>query len=334
MGQSIIEALSKPIIVDGRLVPIGCSIGIALAPRHGDDPDTLIRHADLAMYRAKASGGHTVHVYRPGMSDLSKERLELTVDLAGALERDELEVHYQPQIDCDTGDIVGAEALVRWRHPRMGLIGPDGFLPLAEDNGTIVDIDRWVLHTACTQVARWRARGLELPLLSVNLSSRSVVRSDVATAISEALDRSGLPPECLEVEVSETTLVAHRLEAGRSVAQIKDLGVRIAVDDFGATSSSLGSLMRLPLDTLKLDRSFVVDLTENPQPADVAVLRAIVAMTEALHVRCVAEGVELPSQRKFLRFLRCSVIQGFIYSRPLHVDDMEMLLADNVVAAV
>ena len=257
VAESILEALGRPIIVDGRTVPIGCSIGIALAPRHGDDPETLIRHADVAMYRAKASGGHTLCVYRPGMSDLSQDRLELTMDLAGALERDELEVHYQPQTDSDTGAVVGAEALVRWRHPRLGVIPPGGFLPLAEGNSIIEDIDRWVLRTACHQVARWRESGLVLPLVSVNLSSRSMVHLDVAVMVAEALDQSGLPPACLEVEVSETTLVAHRLEATRSVGSIKDLGVRIAVDDFGATTSSLGSLMRLPLDTLKLDRSFV-----------------------------------------------------------------------------
>ncbi len=333
VAESILEALSVPIVIDGRTVPIGSSIGIALAPRHGDDPETLIRHADLAMYRAKASGGHTVRVYWPGMSDLSQDRLELTMDLAGALERDELEVHYQPQTDADTGMVVGAEALVRWRHPRAGLIPPDAFLPLAEENGTIEDIDRWVLRTACRQAAQWREEGLQLPLLSVNLSTRSVVHANAAAMVADALESSGLPAACLEVEVSETTLVAHRVEASRSVARIKDLGVRIAVDHFGATSSSLGSLTRLPLDTLKLDRSFVVDAIDNPEPADMAVLRAIVQMTEDLQVRCVAEGVELPAQLKFLRFLRCHVMQGFLYSRPLPANDMEALLTPLVGAS-
>lgn len=316
VARTILDNMAKPFLLGDQEVYLGASIGIAIFPDHGDDPATLIQHADLAMHRSKADGGKTFGFYAPVMSELSRERVVVAAELRRALERDELVVQYQPQVDLNTGSIVGAEALVRWGHPTRGLLMPDRFLSVAEEDGSIVEIDRIVLNAACHQVVQWDAEGLGLPLVSVNMAARTLVTTDVVRLVSDALAESGLAPDRLEVEVSEH-VVTGLDGVGEKLAALRRLGVQVAIDDFGTGYSSLGQVKRFQVDTIKLDRSFVIDLTDEPDRTDVAVLRAVVRMAAEMGVRCVAEGVETVEQRKVLRHLDCRLVQGFLYSRPL-----------------
>jgi diguanylate cyclase (GGDEF)-like protein len=317
VAAAVLRSMTERFTLEGHEVYLGCSIGIAVFPEHGERPETLRSHAELAMRQAKEEGGNAIRLYAPIMSEHSRERLTIAGDLHRALDRDELVVNYQPQIDIDSGLAVGAEALVRWLHPTRGLMPPDEFLAVAEEDGSILDIDRWVLRTACQQMRRWDERGLHLPMVAVNLSARTMVHGDVSGMVVEALTGAQLSPERLEIEVSEHVVAGQAAEVAQRLVDLKALGVQLAIDDFGAGYSSLGHLKRYPIDTIKLDRSFVIDVTGQPDPTDIAVLRAVVSMASDLHLRCIAEGVETREQRKVLRFLQCHLVQGYLYSRPL-----------------
>ncbi|MDQ3106761.1 MAG: EAL domain-containing protein, partial [Actinomycetota bacterium] len=336
VARSVLESLAGAFVLDEEEVFIGASVGIAIYPVHGEAPDALRSHADLAMYEAKAEGGNAFRVYVPAMSEQSREKLLIAGELHRGLDRDELVVHYQPQIDIDSGLVVGAEALVRWQHPTRGLVPPAVFLGVAEDDGSILEIDRWVLRTACEQTRRWDEEGLHLPMVAVNLSARTMLHGDVVGMVAEALASSRLAPERLELEVSEH-VVAGQVDGAtvdRLLAELKSLGVQLAIDDFGTGYSSLGHLQRFPIDAIKLDRSFVVDVTEQPGPTDIAVLRAVVAMAGDLDLRCIAEGVETIAQRRVLKYLQCHIVQGYLYSRPVGADDFRSRLEGPVVPTV
>jgi len=324
-ASSVLRAMSERFTLADHELFVGCSIGVAVFPDHGERPETLRSHAEMAMARAKAEGGNSYRLYAPVMSELTRERLTIAGDLHRALDRGELVVHYQPQVDIDSGDVVGAEALVRWLHPTRGLMPPDEFLSVAEEDGSILDIDRWVLGVACQQMRRWDERGIHLPMVAVNLSPRSMLHADVHELVSEALESSRLSPERLEIEISEHLVAGQADEVKATLSKLRDLGVQLAIDDFGSGYSSLGHLKRFPIDTIKLDRSFVTDVTGNPDPTDIAVLRAVVSMASDLNLRCIAEGVETRAQRKVLRFLRCHLVQGFLYSRAIPGPDLTML---------
>jgi diguanylate cyclase len=319
VATAVLETLGKGFVLGEHEVFLGGSVGIAVFPEHGDEPSTLLSHADLAMYRAKAVGGNAYRLYAPVMSEQSREKLLIGGQLHRALDRHELVVHYQPQIDIDSGLVVGAEALVRWQHPTRGLVPPGLFLPVAEEDGSILEIDRWVLQTACAQTREWDRRGHRLPMVAVNVSARTMLHGDVVGMVAEALAASQLEPSRLELEVSEHVVAAPTDETGvdATLAELKGLGVQLAIDDFGTGYSSLGHLKRFPIDAIKLDRSFVVDVTGQPGPADIAVLRAVVAMAADLDLRCVAEGVETAAQRRVLKYLQCHLVQGHLYSRPV-----------------
>jgi diguanylate cyclase (GGDEF)-like protein len=327
VAESIIAALAPPYVLGDQEVFLAGSVGIAVFPEHGDDPATLLSHADLAMYRAKAEGGNTYRFYAPVMSEQSRERLLIAGELHRALDRGELVLHYQPQIDIDSNQVVGAEALVRWQHPTRGLVPPALFLHVAEEDGSIVDIDRWVLTTACEQVRAWDASGAHLPMVAVNVSARTMLHGDVVGMVAAALEATGLEPARLELEVSEHVVAS---DVGRgddvpveqTLADLKALGVQLAIDDFGTGYSSLGHLKRFPIDAIKLDRSFVVDVTGRPGPADIAILRAVVTMAADLSLRCIAEGVETVAQRRVLKYLGCHLVQGYLYSRPLPAEEL------------
>jgi diguanylate cyclase (GGDEF)-like protein len=333
VAASILEAVSRGFRLSGHDVFVGCSIGIAIYPEHGTDGTALVSHADLAMYRAKADGGNTFRLYSSVMSDQSRERLLIAGDLHRALERHELVVHYQPQIDIDSGMVVGAEALVRWQHPHRGLVPPGLFLGVAEDDGSIVDIDRWVLRTACDQVRRWDELGLHLPMVAVNLAPRTL-KADVVGMVADALAATGLAPDRLELEVSEHVVADHEGDVDRTLSALKQLGVHLSIDDFGIGYSSLGHLKRFPIDAIKLDRSFVVDVTGQPGPTDIAVLRAVVSMATELNLRCIAEGVETVSQRRMLKFLQCHLVQGHLYSKAVSADELAGRLPGPVIPSV
>jgi diguanylate cyclase (GGDEF)-like protein len=331
IGRSILAGMGRSFALGEHEVYLACSVGLAVFPDHGETPAALLQHADLAMFRAKAEGGNSMRPYAPVMSELTRERVAISAELHRALERDELELRYQPQVDLASGALAGVEALVRWRHPDRGLLSPDRFLSVAEEDGSIVDIDRWVLNTACRQGRAWLDEGHDIPMLAVNLSARTLCSSDVVGMVAEALAVSGLPASLLELEVSEHVVAGSVGEVEPKLADLKALGVQLAIDDFGTGYSSLGYLKRFPLDTIKLDRSFVSDVTDQPDRADIAILRAVVAMAGDLGLRCVAEGVETQGQRSLLGILDCGVVQGYLYSKPLPAAEFEAALLSLAV---
>ena len=332
VAASILDALADGFVLGDHEVFLGGSVGVAVFPEHGEEPETLVSHADLAMYRAKSVGGNTFRLYAPVMSEQSREKLLLGGELHRALDRQELVVHYQPQIDIDSGVVVGAEALVRWQHPTRGLVAPERFLSVAEADGSIVDIDRWVLRTACEQAREWDRHGRRLPMVAVNVSARTMLHGDVVGMVADVLGATNLEPGRLELEVSEHVVAGSPDGAGveQTLADLKALGIQLAIDDFGTGYSSLGHLKRFPIDAIKLDRSFVADVTGQPGPADIAVLRAVVAMAGDLDLRCIVEGVETVAQRRVLEYLQCHFVQGFLYGRAMAADEF----ADRLDAPV
>jgi diguanylate cyclase (GGDEF)-like protein/PAS domain S-box-containing protein len=328
VAQRIAEALRLPVLLDGREVFVSASIGIALSSPHQIGPDGVLRNADLALYRAKADGRARYAVFHPSMEALALERLEVETDLRHALDRNELMVYFQPVVDLDTGTVNELEALVRWNRPGRGIVSPMAFIPIAEETGLIVPIGQWVLEEACRWAQRWQAYSAsEKPLIvSVNLSARQFQHPELLTDIKRALHESGLDPRHLKLEITES-VVMQDAEATIEILQIlKELGIRVAIDDFGTGYSSLTYLKRLPVDTLKIDRSFVNGLGHDAQ--DTAIVDSVVALARTLQLSVTGEGVETLAQARHLRKLGCDRGQGFLYARPLPPTDMERLLAE------
>lgn len=326
VARTILESVSAPYEVEGHQLNTSCSIGISLFPADARDAQTLMRNADTAMYHAKDAGRNRYQFFSPEMNQRAVERLSLENDLRRALERDEFHLLYQPVVRVDSGAIVGVEALLRWHHPERGVVGPALFLAVAEETGLMDAIGAWVLEEACRQGALWQ-RQFDTPLrVAVNLSV-SQVRPAITGQIRELLARTGFDAEWLELEITEDLLMEN-FEANADVLRaIGDLGVGIAIDDFGVGYSSLSYLQRLPIDTVKIDRSFVHDL---PRSKDTAtIVRAIMAMTNALRLRTVAEGVEIPEQLAMLTHLGCDEYQGFRFSPPVEAAEIEQLLLDR-----
>jgi diguanylate cyclase (GGDEF)-like protein/PAS domain S-box-containing protein len=320
-------ALRAPFPLGGREVFVSASIGVALgAARHGR-PDTLLRNADLALYRAKTTGKARFAVFEPSMEQGAIERLELETGLRQALERDELEVYYQPILSLTNGAITEVEALLRWNHPTRGILSPTLFIPLAEETGMIVAIGQWVLETACKQTRAWQlahpdSRSL---VVAVNLSARQFQHPHLVADIRCALERAGLDPSCLRLEITEGVLMHDTGTAVQTLQALKELGIRIAVDDFGTGYSSLAYLKRFPVDVLKIDRSFVDGLGHDPQ--DEAIVRSVVTLAKTLHLSVTGEGIETAIQQEHLQALGCDHGQGYLYARPLTADDLDALLA-------
>jgi diguanylate cyclase (GGDEF)-like protein len=323
VADSVLEALAQPFTVAGREVWLNGSVGIAVGSA---EAETLLRDADLAMYRAKADGKGRYQAFEPGMHTEIMERLELEVELKGAIERGELVLDYQPIFSLRTGAIAGLEALVRWRHPTRGLIPPGRFIPLAERSGTIDDVGRWVLHAACHQGALWRARYPALPgiQIGVNVSATQLRGPGLVAQVAEALETAQLPSDCLTLEVTETALMDDLEGAVRRLDELKELGIEIAVDDFGTGHSSLRYLQRLPLDNLKIAKPFV-DEIEDPDPKP-PVLRAVLDLADVFNLRPVAEGIERPEQAARLLELGCELGQGFLLGRPVAAAEADELI--------
>jgi diguanylate cyclase (GGDEF)-like protein len=315
VAKKIIERLSKPIVIEGHEVFVTTSIGISLFPNDGMDKNALITNADVAMYRAKDEGRNHFQFYTYGMNATTVEKLTLENDLRRAIERDELLLHYQPQIRLPDRKIVGVEALVRWQHPELGLIPPARFIPIAEETGLIVPIGQWVLEQACAQAKEWLDSGLPPLVVSVNMSSRQFHQEDMLATVTNALEESGLSANQLALEITESSLMLKPDDAVITLCLLHNMGVGIAIDDFGTGYSSLGHLKRFPLQSLKIDRSFVNDVTENSE--DAAIVRAILAMAHSLKLKVCAEGVELEKQLEFLDDAGCDKIQGFLISKPV-----------------
>ncbi|SFM96420.1 diguanylate cyclase (GGDEF) domain-containing protein [Formivibrio citricus] len=320
LAQRMIDALAAPFVLAGKNVYLGASIGIALYPADGVCAETLQSNADAALHQAKAQGRGILRFFSPEMSNRAKQRLTLEAELRHALERDELRLHYQPQVDLISGEIVGVEALVRWQHPERGMVPPGEFIPLAEESGLVVPLGNWVLREACRQIKRWNEAGLKYCQTAVNVSAVQLCRGNLVESVKEALSETGISPEQLELEITESFVMQDREQSFKSLADLKALGVRISIDDFGTGYSSLSYLQQLDVDKLKIDNSFVWDMTTSSGSA--SIVRAVIALGQSLGLEIVAEGVEETSQARYLRSLQCDVIQGYLISRPLPADEM------------
>jgi diguanylate cyclase (GGDEF)-like protein len=315
IAARILAELERPFEVRGRELPIGASIGIAVS---GDEDDDLLRNADLALYRAKAAGGGRSEIYEPRMHTAVIERIELESALSKALREDELALHYQPIVDLETGSLEGVEALARWRHPKRGLLLPGEFVPVAEDGRLIVPLGRWVLETSCRQVASWDGHGA--PILSVNVSSAQLQGDGLPEDIAAALERSGLAPDRLVLELTETAFLGEVDATVERLTELKELGVRLAVDDFGTGNASLRHLTRFPIDILKIDRSFVADIGTNT--AETVIARSIIELGERLALTVIGEGIETEAQRQELLGLGCRLGQGFHLANPGPLEEL------------
>ena len=325
--QRIMEAIGQPLTIEGHEFFVSCSIGVAVYPADGDTPEQLIKHADIAMYRAKETGRNNFQFYTPAMNERALERLHIEGDLRNALEREEFMLHYQPQVDLRTGEIVGVEALIRWQHPELGMVPPVRFIGLAEENGLIVPIGAWVIRTACLQNKAWQLSGFGHLRMAVNLSARQFAQEDLVESISTSLRQAGLAPEYLEIELTESLVMADVDRAIGILRELNALGVKLSIDDFGTGYSSLSYLKRFPIDVLKIDRSFVNDITIDSD--DAAIVSSIVSLAHSLRLQVIAEGVETEAQLNYLREHDCDQIQGYFFSRPVTAAAITAMLEEG-----
>jgi diguanylate cyclase (GGDEF)-like protein/PAS domain S-box-containing protein len=333
-AQVVLDAFVQPIMVGGHELFVTSSIGAAVFPNHGSDAEELLKNAYAAMHRAKELGRNTLKVYsqESGDQDQDPERLPLEAALRKVLGGDEFRVYFQPQVELSTGKIRGAEALLRWQRPESGMLSPIHFIPIAEETGLILPIGEWILHAACVQCKNWQEQGLALERISVNLSARQFRQKDLSLNVARLLDKTGINPEQLEIELTESMLMQDIELAIRSMYQLKDLGIRIALDDFGTGYSSLSYLKRFPIDTLKIDQSFVREITTDQNSA--AIADAIIAMAHSLKLTVIAEGVETEAQLAMLRERGCDEVQGYLVCKPLPADEMTRVLREAPIRQV
>ena len=327
VADKIFRELAVPFEIHGHELHVTGSIGISMAPADGDDAETLIRNADTALHRAKKAGGSRYQLYAPAMNAKALKRLMLENSLRHAIDREELRVFYQPLVSLTDGKVVGAEALVRWNHPELGVVSPAEFIPLAEETGLIVPLTQWVLRTSCAQMRAWRDADLEIQTVSVNVSAERFNTSDLPATVAEALAATGLEGPHLCLELTESVMMENAEETIATLVALKKLGVKISIDDFGTGYSSLSYLKRLPIDTLKIDQSFVRGMPADTDDAAIAML--ITSMAHTLNLSVVAEGVETEEQRSVLRGQGCDVMQGFFFSRPLPSEQITAMLTER-----
>ncbi|WDG82055.1 EAL domain-containing protein [Pseudomonas chlororaphis] len=321
VAEQILASLVKPFVLEGREFFVTASIGIALSPQDGNELSQLMKNADTAMYHAKERGKNNFQFYQADMNASALERLELESDLRHALEQQEFILYYQPQFSGDGKRLTGAEALLRWRHPRRGLVPPGDFIPVLEELGLVVDVGDWVISEACRQLKAWHQAKVRVPKVSVNISARQFSDGQLGMRIATILKDTGLPPACLELELTESILMREVSEAMQILDGLKNLGLSIAVDDFGTGYSSLNYLKQFPIDVLKIDRTFVDGLPSGEQDAQIA--RAIIAMAHSLNLAVIAEGVETHEQLDFLREHGCDEVQGYLFGRPMPANSFE-----------
>ena len=325
IAHRVKDGLRAPMTACGVELHVTCSVGIAYYPTDANSADSLIARADAAMYCAKQRGRNNVQRFAEGMDAVTIGRVSLETDLHAAIAAGQFELHYQPKPDTESGDVYGAEALIRWRHPQRGLIAPDDFIPLAEECGLINEIGAWVLGEACRQCAEWQRGGLPALRVAVNVAATQFRRGDLLDVIRRALDSAGLEPRFLEIELTESAVMTNPEESAAILEQLSRMGVLVSVDDFGTGYSSINYLRRFPIDKLKIDRSFVRDLDCE---VDASIVQAIISLAHSLRLKVVAEGVETPEQLQFLRSLGCDQYQGFHFSPPLPADQFAELLRD------
>ena len=327
VSQKIIDVLKPSFNFDGRELHITTSIGIALYPSDGKDVQSLLKNADIALYRAKEQGRNNYQLYTPSMNAKAFERLAMEVSMRKALERHEFVVYYQPQVDLATGEIIGMEALIRWMHPDLGLVSPMEFIPMAEETGLIVPIGEWVLRTACVQNKAWQDAGLAPIRMAVNLSCRQFQQVDLAERVARIVKETGLDPSYLELEITESVLMKDADAAVDTLNKLKKKGIYISIDDFGTGYSSLGYLKRFPIDVLKIDQSFIRELSVGTE--DAAIATAIITVAHTMKLKALAEGVETLEQLELLRSLKCDSMQGFVFSRPVPAEEASKILGEE-----
>jgi diguanylate cyclase (GGDEF)-like protein len=323
IGNDVIKAIKMPYQVENNEIFITASIGITIYPDDGNNAQTLLKNAGAALLTAQESGGDVGSFYAVGMNSKALKRLAFESNLRNALDRGEFEMYYQPKLNAGTGKIVGMEALVRWHHPELGFVSPADFIPLAESTGLILPIGEWVLYTACLQGRSWQNEGFDLSL-SVNLSARQFQQTDIAERLISIVDTSGLDYSLLDLEVTESAFMDNPDVAARVLSRLQQLGIKISLDDFGTGYSSLGYLKRLPINILKIDKSFINDVVVDPD--DAALVTAIVALAHNLRLKVIAEGVETEEQLKFLQTLHCDEWQGYLFSKPVPAEEFGNLL--------
>lgn len=325
--QRIVRLFLKPFPVDSQDVFITASMGAALHPQDAKDPESLMKSAELAMYRAKESGRNTYQLYTVEMQTRVTQRLALESGLRRALEQGEFELHYQPQVDLRSNRVFGCEALIRWRQADLGMISPATFIPLAEETGLIVPIGEWVLRTACRQCKKWQDAGLPAVTVAVNISARQFREKNLFHLVATILAETGLAPGQLELEVTESVIMHDAQQVIASLQAFRDMGVHLSVDDFGTGYSSLSYLKRFPVERLKIDQSFVRDLGTDAD--DAAIAQAIITLGHTLNLRVIAEGVETPEQLAFLRQHQCDEMQGYLFGKPMPVEEFGKLLGSG-----
>ncbi|MBV8580484.1 MAG: EAL domain-containing protein [Candidatus Eremiobacteraeota bacterium] len=324
VAHKILKALAQPYDLEGREVQVGTSIGISLYPNDGEDAGALLRAADTAMYDAKGSGRGTFRCFTPALNDAAQRRLVLANDIRHACTRGEFVVFYQPQVSLESGNIVGVEALLRWRHPEQGLVAPSTFIPLLEETGLIVEIGEWVLRTACAQSVAWQNEGLPPMRVAVNLSARQFYRGDIVRTVAQALEESGLEPHLLELELTESLTLDDTDATIRIMHDLKMLGVSLSLDDFGTGWSSLSYLRRFPLDRIKIDRSFMRDVATHTGAS--TIVQSIMHLAQKLGIQCIAEGLETPDQLGYLDDQMCPEVQGFLFAPALPASELAAML--------
>ena len=317
-AERLMDAMAAEFVVQDRSLSIGCSVGISIFPEHGMEADDLMKNADAAMYSAKEAGRNNFRFYTEDMNVQAVERLTLESSLRLALDKKELFLVYQPQMEMVTGKITGLEALLRWQHPQLGLVPPDKFIRIAENSGLIVQIGEWVLRTACAQARKWQDEGLPAVTVAVNVSAVQFRQEDFSELIRRVLQETGLAPEYLELELTESLLLSSADVTFSVLQRLKRMGLKLAIDDFGTGYSSFSYLRQFQVSKLKIDRSFVRDVAVNPD--DAAITAAIISMAKSLNLKVIAEGVENESQMSFLRAHQCDEIQGYYFSKPLAVE--------------
>lgn len=322
IAQKIRKAVAQPCLIQKHSLYVTISLGISLYPDDGNDVESLVKKADMAMYAAKEEK-EGYRFFTEEMNQKALERMNLESSLRRALQENQLMLYYQPLVD-EHHHIVGTEALLRWKHPQLGLVSPGKFIPIAEETGAIVPIGKWVMHTACHQTAQWHHMGFHNFYVSINLSSRQFREPDLVEVVMHVLETSGLPPHCLKLEVTESGIMDNPEEAALKMQQLRERGVHFSIDDFGTGYSSLSYLKRFPIDTLKIDRSFITDATTNTD--DQEIIKTIIAMAHSLHMNIVAEGVETREQEEFLAYHGCQMMQGFFFGRPMTSESFEELL--------
>ena len=331
VAEKLMQVLGESFVLEGQELHVTASLGVSLFPRDGASGELLLKYADTALYEAKGEGRNAYRFFSPEMNAQAHGRLRLENDLRRAVERCELELHYQPQLDLATGEVSAVEALVRWRHPVRGLVLPNAFIPMAEETGLVLGIGEWVLNEACRQVAAWQREGIGLPRVAVNISARQLQRPGLDGAVRHALAASGLSPCALELEITESSVMLDPQHARSVLQSLRDLGVQLSIDDFGTGYSSLAYLKRLPLDRLKIDRSFIHGIpTDND---DATIVETIIVMTHKLGLRVIAEGVETLEQRLQLVRQGCDEMQGFLLAHPVPGAELPPLLARLKAAA-